>query len=198
MLLELKSLETLDDISSDLFERCFQQLLPADTWERICTALRLDEIGLSTHEVKRTFAYGSNPDEDQMKKRCPNSSIECVGRLPGYRLGFTPYSKKRGGGVADVIESAASEVWGLIYRLTAADVESLDKYEGYPTSYTRSKLAIETPEGIVNDVWVYTVVTKQEFIPPTREYLHTIKRAALNHGFPADYRESLERIPVKH
>ncbi len=46
------------------------------------------------------FTYGSNLDTEQMKRRCPGSLVRDVGRLKGYRLGFTCFSRGWGGGVA--------------------------------------------------------------------------------------------------
>jgi gamma-glutamylcyclotransferase len=35
------------------------------------------------------FAYGSNLDVEQMKRRCPESKVLVPGCLRGYRLDFT-------------------------------------------------------------------------------------------------------------
>lgn len=150
-----------------------------------------------------TFAYGSNLDKAQMNQRCPDltkaPTIEpVIGTLEGYRLGFTRYSQRRRGGVADVLEDATSEVWGLIYQITTSDLRSLDRSEGYPTAYTRRQQVIQTANGFVEDVWVYMVVAKEDFVAPTSDYLGIIKRAAFDLDFPAAYRAFLETIRVKN
>src|SRR4030042_1135643 len=124
------------------------------------------------------FAYGSNLDAEQMKRRCPESRIITTGCLRGFCLNFTWYSSGWGGGVADVVIDPQREVWGLIYELTERDLKLLDYYEGYPKFYTRFQTSIKTSERIFNDVWVYEVVSKNAFIPPTRLYLEIIKRGA--------------------
>lgn len=49
------------------------------------------------------FAYGSNLDWHQMKKRCPYARFRCVAKLPNHRLAFTRKSRTRGCGVSDVV-----------------------------------------------------------------------------------------------
>ena len=134
------------------------------------------------------FAYGSNLDLPQMKRRCPSSKLISKGSLSGYRLTFNRYSSGWGGGVADVIQDQNSEVWGLVFKLSDTDLERLDRYEGYykdqNSLYERWKAVINTPNGQISDVWVYTVIEKQKFVQPTIEYLQIIKDAAVRWNFP--------------
>ena len=137
------------------------------------------------------FAYGSNLDLHQMKRRCPSSKLISKGSLSGYRLTFNTFSSGWGGGVADVIQDQGSKVWGLVFELSDTDLERLDGYEGYHKDWTslyeRWQAIIETPNGLVSDVWVYTVVEKQKFVKPTIEYLQIIKDAAVKWNFPKAY-----------
>jgi gamma-glutamylcyclotransferase (GGCT)/AIG2-like uncharacterized protein YtfP len=139
------------------------------------------------------FAYGSNLDEAQMSRRCPNSRIISPGRLEGYRLAFTTYSTNWACGVADVVKSKGSEVWGLFYQLTEADLRNLDQCEGYPYKYTRFKVTVPTPVGPLNHVWVYSVKKKESFIPsPT--YLGILRQVAVKYQFPESYLRQLDTI----
>ena len=142
------------------------------------------------------FAYGSNLDLLQMKRRCPSSELISKGSLPGYRLTFNRYSSGWGGGVADVIQDQGSEVWGLVFELSSEDLKRLDRYEGcykdQPSLYERWKAAIDAPDGQVCDVWVYAVVEKQKFVRPTPEYLQIIRDAAARWNFPQTYQRTLE------
>ena len=137
------------------------------------------------------FAYGSNLDLPQMKRRCPSSKLISKGSMSGYRLTFNRFSSGWGGGVADVIQDQGSKVWGLVFELSDTDLERLDRYEGYHKDWTslyeRWNTVIDTPNGQVSDVWVYTVVEKQQFVKPTLEYLQIIKDAAKKWNFPKAY-----------
>ena len=134
------------------------------------------------------FAYGSNLDLHQMKRRCPSSKLISKGSLSDHRLTFNRYSSGWGGGVADVIQAKDSKVWGLIFEISDADLERLDRYEGcykdQKSLYERWKAVIDTPNGQVCDVWIYTVIEKQRFVQPTLEYLQIIKDAAVKWNFP--------------
>ena len=147
------------------------------------------------------FAYGSNLDLRQMKMRCPLSKLVTKGSLSGHGLAFNKYSGGWDGGVADVIRDKDSEVWGLVFEISDSDLERLDRYEGCykdkPSLYERWKAVIDIPDGQVSDVWVYTVVKKQEFVQPTLEYLQIIKNAAVRWNFPKAYQQTLGLVSTR-
>ncbi len=140
------------------------------------------------------FAYGSNLSLEQMEQRCPGSKLIGPGWIDGYRLEFNFPSKRWGGGAADIIADKGSTVWGLLYELTDQDLENLDQYENYPTGYDRFQIAVQTDLDKVNDVLVYFVVDKKDFIPPSEIYLNIIKKAAREFGFPKGYRRFLDNV----
>ena len=146
------------------------------------------------------FAYGSNLDLSQMKRRCPECRLISKGSLSGHSLTFNRFSNGWGGGVADVIQDQDSKVWGLVFEISDSDLERLDRYEGYhkdqTSMYERWKAVIDTPNGQISDVWVYTVVEKQKYVQPTLEYLQIIKDAAVRWNFPKDYQQTLELVAI--
>ncbi|HJN38666.1 MAG TPA: gamma-glutamylcyclotransferase family protein [Chloroflexota bacterium] len=140
------------------------------------------------------FAYGSNLSRSQMAIRCPGSSCLDAAVLHGYRLDFTTDSGTWGGGVADVVEDGGNSVWGLLYSVTDDDLNRLDYYEGFPTKYDRIRATVEQDQGSVEDVWVYVVVDKRDFIQPSLRYLDIITSATEEFEFPAKYRQYLDSI----
>ncbi len=54
------------------------------------------------------FAYGSNMSQDQIRARCPSHKFLCAAELPGHKLAFTRYSRKRECGVADIVPARGS------------------------------------------------------------------------------------------
>lgn len=140
------------------------------------------------------FAYGSNLDQGQMRDRCPDSElVDPSAYLDGYRLGFTWYSRVWSCGVADVVLADACKVWGFVYRLSDEDLEQLDYYENYPNSYTRFRVCVNSETGTYPDAWVYEVVNKSEFVPPSTLYISIIRSAAERY-FPPDYLEAVDQI----
>ena len=144
------------------------------------------------------FAYGSNLDIEQVNRRCGNSGNVrkvSIGYLPEHKLAFTQYYPDWGGGVADVVKSPNSRVWGILYELSKEALELLDKYEGYPKDYTRTKHTIITLDGHPSLAWVYSVLRKDgDFIAPSQKYIDIIKRTAKESGFPKDYLSYLDSI----
>lgn len=129
------------------------------------------------------FAYGSNLDEDQMGRRCPESYPTFTAVLPGYRLAFAGLSSGWGGGVATVVADPTSEVQGMIYEVTLADLAKLDRYEGHPTVYRRGSMGvILDADGSERIVQVY----RRNAFPqnsPSDDYLETIQCAYDRLGF---------------
>lgn len=140
------------------------------------------------------FAYGSNMSRSQMKSRCPDSKLIGSGVLKSYRLDFLEFSNRWQGGCADVIPDPNSEVWGLVYKISTADIDRLDKFEGNLIFYTRAALVIDLNESNKLTAEVYMLVNKKFFIPPTKEYLDILVEAANTFNFPAKYQKMLKKV----
>lgn len=85
------------------------------------------------------FAYGSNMDEQDMRRRCPGSRPLGSARLDGHRLAFTRRSIRSATGVADVLPTPGHTVWGALYELDEDEFEVLDRKEGVGWAYVRAK-----------------------------------------------------------
>ena len=96
----------------------------------------------------RYFAYGSNLCVDQMTRRCPGAHDPRPAVLPDHDWLINER------GVATVEPFAGSAVHGVVWRVTAADLEVLDRAEGVPSRYRRDRLTVQTPSG-TTAAWVY-------------------------------------------
>jgi hypothetical protein len=119
------------------------------------------------------FAYGSNMDESQMAKRCPDVKLRNITQLNGYE--FFIDAK----GVASVREQRGKSVVGLRYEISDADEAKLDRYEGVPTHYTK----IQLPQ---IESFCY-ISTSPQGDAPRKDYLENIVSAAETHRFPNQY-----------
>lgn len=140
------------------------------------------------------FAYGSNLDFDQMKRRCPSARPVGVAKLPGRRLAFTRWSESRKGAVADAVADPASEVWGVVYEITAEDLEVLDRCEGFTpggsgNAYLRQQCTVwlngEEQRAVTAEV--YFAVPSENPGLPSRDYRDQIFRGAREQGLPPEY-----------
>jgi gamma-glutamylcyclotransferase (GGCT)/AIG2-like uncharacterized protein YtfP len=85
------------------------------------------------------FAYGSNLNRADMAVRCPGAKPLGRARLEGWRLTFR--------GVADIEPARGTTVLGALWLLTAADLSSLDRYEGAPSLYCRRDAEVMSDAG---------------------------------------------------
>ena len=146
------------------------------------------------------FAYGSNMDCAQMRRRCPSAHFVGVAKLPDHSLAFSRKSTKRGCGVADVVEKTGPDVWGVVYEIAdPKDVSNLDRCEGVPSAYTKESRLVylrDQPEPL-RSVSVYFAVKQDNPPLPNAEYKELIVRGAKFWQLPNEYIQELEQIVVE-
>jgi gamma-glutamylcyclotransferase len=141
------------------------------------------------------FAYGSNMNWQQMKRRCPSSRFVCVARLPDYRFGITRHSRLRDCGTANIYPARAEEVWGIIYEVSDADLTILDSFED---GYRREILSFHpVADGTPPlDALVYVADIEQNVPRPNPEYRRLIIEGAKHWQLPESYVALLEALQV--
>ncbi len=142
------------------------------------------------------FAYGSNMNFAQMKSRCPGATKIGNGRLNDYEICFPRKSPSRQGkGVASICEKANTYVEGVVFELTSADWNSLDRCEGVPDSYIRKLVVISMNGGKEIEAETY-IANPMEGYPfkPAKLYMDLIIRGAEENGLSKDYIEKLKKI----
>ena len=112
------------------------------------------------------FAYGSNLNLFQMKRRCKDSIFLKKYELKGYRLNFR--SKYR---AADIEKSKNSLVPGALFEISKTDEKKLDVYEDFPVLYKKLYFSYYNKK-----VMTYIMVNKTEFRYPTERYLNVVKQ----------------------
>ena len=112
------------------------------------------------------FAYGSNLNHFQMKKRCKDSIFLKNINLKDFKLTFR--SKYR---AADIEYNKGSIVPGGLFKISRIDEIKLDKYEDFPNLYSKYYFFYDK-----NKVMTYVMVVKSSFMFPSRKYLETIIR----------------------
>ena len=112
------------------------------------------------------FAYGSNLNHFQMKKRCKDSVFLKKINLSNFKLTFR--SKYR---AADIDRKKNSIVPGGLYDISKNDEKKLDLYEDYPILYKKYYFLYYGKK-----VMTYTMVKKSAFKFPTERYLNIVKK----------------------
>ena len=112
------------------------------------------------------FAYGSNLNHFQMKRRCKDSNFLKKINLKNYRLTFR--SKYR---AADIEPKKNSIVPGGLFEISKSDEKKLDVYEDFPNLYKKFYFHYYGKK-----VMTYIMVKKTPFRFPTERYLNIVKR----------------------
>jgi len=112
------------------------------------------------------FAYGSNLNHFQMKRRCKDSIFLKKINLNDFNLTFR--SKYR---AADIELKKSSIVPGALFEISKSDEKKLDIYEDYPSLYKKYYFTYYGKK-----VMTYTMAKKSMFTYPTERYLNIIKR----------------------
>ena len=123
------------------------------------------------------FAYGSNLNHFQMKRRCKDSFFIKKINLKDFKLTFR--SKYR---AADIEPKKHSIVPGGLYEISKSDEKKLDLYEDYPTLYKKYYFNYYGKR-----VMTYTMVKKSPFKFPTERYLSTVQQGYKDCGLHKKY-----------
>ena len=111
------------------------------------------------------FAYGSNLNHFQMKRRCKDSVFLKKINLNNFKLTFR--SKYR---AADIEVKKNSVVPGALFEISKSDEKKLDVYEDYPILYKKYYFNYYGKK-----VMTYTMTKKTQFTFPTERYLNIVK-----------------------
>ena len=112
------------------------------------------------------FAYGSNLNHFQMKRRCKDSKFIKKIKLKDFQLTFR--SKYR---AADIEKKNNSLVPGGLFEISKSDEKKLDIYEDYPILYKKIYFIYNNKK-----IMTYTMCKKTSFAFPTEKYLNVVKR----------------------
>jgi len=112
------------------------------------------------------FAYGSNLNHFQMKRRCKDSTFLKKYELKGYKLNFRSQYR-----AADIEKKKKSIVQGALFEISKSDEKKLDVYEDFPILYTKMYFKYYKKK-----VMTYIMNKKTKFRYPTEKYLNVVKQ----------------------
>jgi gamma-glutamylcyclotransferase (GGCT)/AIG2-like uncharacterized protein YtfP len=132
-------------------------------------------------------------DWQQMQRRCPSAKFISVARLADYRFAIARHSRLRNCGTANIFAEHGSEVWGVVYDVSAEDLLKLDVFED---GYRREKVSVSASNNgnAAYEVLVY-IAQKEEKVPlPNAAYKRHLIDGARHWRLPRRYCEMLETI----
>ena len=143
------------------------------------------------------FAYGFNMQSGHMQECCPGCRLVARALLRDHRLAFSRWwAAWGGGGVGDIQPAAGQAVEGVVWEITPAHCEALDRFEEYPASYTRKDVRVQTDDGRTLAAFAYAARPEGDY-RPARAYLDRIIDGAREQGLSPGYLAFLEAIPTE-
>jgi len=142
--------------------------------------------------MKYYLAYGSNLNKEQMAHRCQGAEPVCSYIMMNYQLvfrrGYLTIEPKDGGIVP-------CGVW----KISAQDERSLDRYEGFPRFYRKEHFPAMVPDpeeltGKLVTAMAYVMQDGHPLQAPTDYYFHTVLKGYREFGLdPAPLIDAYER-----
>ena len=125
------------------------------------------------------IAYGSNMSLDQMAHRCPGAKLIGTGYLPNHRLEFYLHA------TVERTRPHGAKVPVAVWEISEEDERSLDRYEGFPTYYTKHRRWVVMNDG--SELWgIIYLMNYLRISPPASEYYDGIETAYMKLGFTDD------------
>jgi len=137
------------------------------------------------------FAYGADMNPQQIADRCSRAKAVAVARLPDHALSFHGHSETWDGGEEAMVPKPGHDLYGVVYRLSLSDADSLDAAQGVRLNGTGSYFHF--PAEVIGDDGrcLSVVLHKKDRLgalqAPSRDYLDYIIAGAVCHGLPSAY-----------
>jgi len=148
---------------------------------------------MKSTEVPLYFAYGSNLKAERLIERVGPASAAGRARLADHGLSF----KKRGGdgsGKACFEAAPGQTLWGVVYALTSAQFETLDRFE---RGYRRIEIAVRVDDEELKTAITYQAERFTDDPTPYDWYVRLIVEGAREHGLPSAWQAMLDTLPAR-
>ncbi len=173
--------------------------LIARSWPLSKLYYRLHGLGIAGRPADEVwyFAFGANMHDSAFRDRRGMRPLEWrAGRVAGYRLRFNLEGRPIGKAApANIAPDPDAEVWGVLYRITRADLLRLDSTEGVPGWRYRHLLVDATDvEGRTVEAVTYIADGADQDGKPSLRYITLLREGARAHGLPEHWVSFLESV----
>jgi hypothetical protein len=141
------------------------------------------------------FGYGSNMLTARLRARVPSAVPRMHGTVSGYHLRFHKRSRD-GSGKCNIVPAEGDVVHGVVFEVTAAELDALDEAEQRGRGYERCEVQVR---GEYASVTAFAYEAQPAYIDdallPYEWYHALVLAGARQHGLPAPYVDQLESVP---
>ena len=140
-----------------------------------------EEVSMSRLYV----AYGSNLNISQMALRCPDAKIYGTGVLNNWELLFrgSPTNSH-----ATIKRHSGKAVPVLVWSISEADEQQLDRYEGFPVYYYKKDVMVNI-DGKKKKAMVYIMNEQRRPGIPSARYVQTIRQGYIDNDLDLEFLE---------
>lgn len=139
------------------------------------------------------FAYGSNLETGRIRARISSARKDSVACLEHHRLVCNKLGRD-GSAKANLAPAAGHRAWGVLYRIDAAHLDDLDRFEG---GYQRVEVEVRTAAGEICRATTYRSDRIASDPTPFDWYRALILEGAREHGLPEEHLALLEALPAR-
>ncbi|MFC1844254.1 gamma-glutamylcyclotransferase family protein [Thermodesulfobacteriota bacterium] len=141
------------------------------------------------------FSYGSNMSSLRLLERAPSATFLSIATLKEYRLLFHKKSKD-GSGKCDAEDTAEQNdyVMGVVFAMSAADKEELDRKECHGFGYKEKTVTVTLENGDRIEASTYFAVETDASLTPYSWYKEHVLRGARENNLPHEYISNIEEI----
>lgn len=140
------------------------------------------------------FGYGTLLGAGHMRERYPSATSLGLATYAGHRLGFYRYESAARGGCT-IVTAPGEALWGVVYRLSPADMATLLAVGGDAEWYEAREIDVTM---VANGAPMRAITLRVNgergpWVPP-EAYGRLITEGAREADLPGDYRARLEKI----
>lgn len=136
------------------------------------------------------FAYGSDMQYNRVAEKVGRVNVIGSAVLPNFDFRFNKFGID-GTGKANIVESTGKSVYGVLYRCTRRQLDTLDQFEGVPEHATREIVTVTVQKsGETVEATTYRAskrMTINPGLPPSTSYLSSMLDGAKFHSFPVEF-----------
>jgi len=138
------------------------------------------------------FAYGSNMCTGNLRLVAPSAMPAGVARLPRHELQFRKRSGGEDGAGSHPYETGREDsvVWGVLFRMTQADLQALIGLEDGHYGYRPTPMAVfprDSRESVTALVFLADSTELDDALRPFDWYLRRVLEGAWQHDLPPEY-----------
>ena len=147
------------------------------------------------------FAYGSNLNHQRFRSRVGDWQESRQAILHGYELRFSGEVESEGGGGAIIQPAVGGQVFGGVYRITAAQIEAMDAVELHSPMNSEGRGVRSTVQlqsnGESIQAELYEVPAPSTYRAPSARYLEWITSGLRDFGYDDEIIAEVETIAAK-